>query len=49
MPEQRTVDGVLLRERIEQYLRESRLAGQQARVVPLTGDASDRKYFRIML
>jgi aminoglycoside/choline kinase family phosphotransferase len=48
MPDQRTADGTRLRERIEHYLRESRLAGLQARVVPLTGDASDRKYFRIM-
>ena len=34
--------------RIEQFLRESGLAGAGARVVPLTGDASDRKYFRII-
>ena len=34
--------------RIEQYLRESGLAGAGARIVPLTGDASDRKYFRII-
>jgi hypothetical protein len=36
------------RERIDRYLRESSLAGRGARVVPLTGDASDRKYFRII-
>src|SRR5437660_2675963 len=48
MTEQRTADGVQLRERIDRYLRESGLAGRQARVVPLTGDASDRKYFRII-
>src|SRR5262249_39791906 len=46
MAEQRTTDGT--RERIEQYLRESGLAERQAKVVPLTGDASDRKYFRII-
>jgi aminoglycoside/choline kinase family phosphotransferase len=48
MPEQRTADGTQLRERIDHYLRESPLVEQQARVVPLTGDASDRKYFRII-
>jgi aminoglycoside/choline kinase family phosphotransferase len=48
MTEQRTVDGAQLRERIDRYLRESGLAGRHARVVPLTGDASDRKYFRII-
>ena len=48
MPDQRTADGVNLRERIKQYLQESGLATDRARVVPLTGDASDRKYFRII-
>jgi aminoglycoside/choline kinase family phosphotransferase len=46
--EQRTAEGLDARQRIDQYLRESRLAGARARVVPLTGDASDRKYFRII-
>src|SRR5438876_5029022 len=48
MTDQRTADGVRLRERIDQYLHESGLAGRNARVVLLTGDASDRKYFRII-
>jgi aminoglycoside/choline kinase family phosphotransferase len=48
MTDQRTADGVRLRERIDQFLRESGLAERHARVVPLTGDASDRKYFRII-
>ena len=48
MNEQRTAEGLQLRERIAQYLAESGLAGANARVVPLTGDASDRKYFRII-
>jgi aminoglycoside/choline kinase family phosphotransferase len=34
--------------RIEQYLTESGLAAERPRVVPLTGDASDRRYFRIL-
>jgi aminoglycoside/choline kinase family phosphotransferase len=37
-----------LRARIDRYLQDSGLAGRDARVVPLTGDASDRKYFRII-
>jgi aminoglycoside/choline kinase family phosphotransferase len=36
------------RDRIDRYLQESGLAARGARVVPLTGDASDRRYFRIM-
>src|SRR5258706_12591653 len=35
-------------ERIQQFLRESQLADPTARAVPLTGDASDRRYFRIL-
>ena len=46
--EQRTADGLDIRERIGRYLQNSSLAGRNARVVPLTGDASDRKYFRII-
>ena len=46
MTEHRAADGV--RDRIDRYLAESQLAGSGPRVVPLTGDASDRKYFRII-
>ena len=45
---QRTADGLEVRDRIDRYLNASGLATRQARVVPLTGDASDRKYFRII-
>ena len=48
MPNQRTEEGADVRTRIDRYLRDSGLADRQARVVPLTGDASDRKYFRII-
>ena len=48
MTDQRTADGADLRDRIERYLDESGMAGDKPRVVPLTGDASDRKYFRII-
>ena len=37
-----------VRERIDAYLRRTGLAEQHARVVPLTGDASDRRYFRVL-
>ena len=38
-----------VRDRIDAYLSESGLAERQPRIVPLTGDASDRKYFRVHL
>ena len=34
--------------RIDNYLASSGLAGRSPKVVPLTGDASDRQYFRIL-
>ena len=37
------------RDRIQGYLERSGLAASKPRVVPLTGDASDRRYFRILL
>ena len=37
------------RERIDGYLERSGLARRSPRVVPLTGDASDRRYFRVLL
>src|SRR5258708_40094130 len=37
------------RQRIQGYLDRSGLAAGNPRVVPLTGDASDRRYFRILL
>jgi hypothetical protein len=37
-----------LRDRIDRYLDESGLGVRGGRVVPLTGDASDRRYFRII-
>ena len=48
MTEQRTADGAQLRDRIDRYLGDSGIGGTMPRVVPLTGDASDRKYFRII-
>ncbi len=37
-----------LRPRIAAYLESSRLAHRTPRIVPLTGDASDRRYFRLI-
>jgi N-acetylmuramate 1-kinase len=37
------------RERIEGYLEQSGLASKNPRVVPLTGDASDRRYYRVLV
>src|SRR4030095_7263797 len=38
-----------VRPRIDQFLSETGLAARGAKVVPLTGDASDRRYVRILL
>jgi aminoglycoside/choline kinase family phosphotransferase len=35
--------------RLEQYLAEQHLTGRTLKVMPLTGDASDRRYFRVLL
>lgn len=35
--------------RIDRYLLESGLSARKPRVLPLTGDASDRRYFRVLL
>jgi aminoglycoside/choline kinase family phosphotransferase len=47
--ERRMADGTDARARIDQYLADAGLAAHEPRVVPLTGDASDRRYFRILL
>src|SRR3954447_13521117 len=41
-------NGSDVRGRIDRYLEDSGLGGGKPRVVPLTGDASDRRYFRII-
>jgi aminoglycoside/choline kinase family phosphotransferase len=45
----RTAEGADSRDRIDRYLHASGLASRSPKVVPLTGDASDRRYFRILL
>ena len=47
--EKRQPDAADQRDRIESYLQRSGLASRTPRVVPLTGDASDRRYFRVLL
>ena len=47
MTDRRSPDDVRIR--IEKYLDESGLAGREPKVVPLTGDASDRRYFRLLI
>jgi aminoglycoside/choline kinase family phosphotransferase len=44
----RTDDDAANDDRIDRYLRANGLDGPGTRVVPLTGDASDRRYFRII-
>lgn len=38
-----------MRARIDQFLAEAGLSARGAKVVPLSGDASDRRYFRVLL
>ncbi|HSC29836.1 MAG TPA: phosphotransferase [Vicinamibacterales bacterium] len=49
MPDKHQTDATGQRERIDEYLRQSALLSRSPRVVPLTGDASDRRYYRILL
>ncbi|MBI2835103.1 MAG: phosphotransferase [Acidobacteria bacterium] len=37
-----------VRDRLQAYLERTRLVDRSARIVPLTGDASDRRYFRVL-
>ena len=47
--DQRAADGADVHDRITRYLVASGLHGRGPKVVPLTGDASDRRYFRVLL
>jgi N-acetylmuramate 1-kinase len=47
IPDQR--DGIEARDKIDGYLTRSGLSSRSPRVVPLTGDASDRRYFRVLM
>jgi N-acetylmuramate 1-kinase len=47
--DKRQSEATLQRERIDGYLQRSGLAARGPRIVPLTGDASDRRYYRVLL
>src|SRR3954463_9247337 len=49
IPDKRQADGTETREKIDGYLTRSGLASRSPRVVPLTGDASERRFFRFRL
>ena len=49
MSENRSPDVTEQLERVDVYLERSGLAARSARVVPLTGDASDRRYYRVLM
>jgi N-acetylmuramate 1-kinase len=49
MNDKRQLDGAGVRDRIDGYLKRSSLASKSPRVLPLTGDASDRRYFRVLM
>ena len=48
MTDKRQTDSADVRDRIDGYLKRADLASRSTRVVPLTGDASDRRYFRVL-
>jgi aminoglycoside/choline kinase family phosphotransferase len=49
MSDKRQAEAADVRDRIQGYLKRRELAGKSPRVLPLTGDASDRRYFRVLL
>src|SRR6476620_7577835 len=49
MMEKRQVGSADAREKIDGYLQRSGLAERSPRVMTLTGDASDRRYFRVLV
>jgi aminoglycoside/choline kinase family phosphotransferase len=49
MIEKRQPESADAREKVEGYLQRSGLSVRSPRVVPLTGDASDRRYFRVLV
>ena len=48
MTEKRSPDSIEQRERIDVYLGRNGFSALQPRIVPLTGDASDRRYYRVL-
>jgi aminoglycoside/choline kinase family phosphotransferase len=48
MMDRRSAAQQVIRDKIDRCLERAKLAGPQVRVVPLTGDASTRQYFRVL-
>ena len=48
MTDKRDPDSAEQRERIDVYLGRNGLTANSTRIVPLTGDASDRRYYRVL-
>ena len=48
MTDKRNPESAEQRERIDTYLGRTGLNGRNPRIVPLTGDASDRRYYRVL-
>ena len=48
MTDKRNPESAEQRERIDTYLGRTGLNGRSPRIVPLTGDASDRRYYRVL-
>ena len=46
--DRRSPEQQAIRDKIDRCLERAKLAGPQVRVVPLTGDASTRQYFRVL-
>ncbi len=46
--DRRPAEAAEQKERIDTYLQRSGLAARSPRIVPLTGDASDRRYYRVL-
>jgi aminoglycoside/choline kinase family phosphotransferase len=47
--DRRSPDNAPTRDRVQDFLERRSLGTRGARIVPLTGDASDRKYFRLLI
>jgi N-acetylmuramate 1-kinase len=48
MTDKRASEEIDVRKRIDRYLHDNGLDGRAQNVIPLTGDASDRRYFRVI-
>jgi aminoglycoside/choline kinase family phosphotransferase len=49
LADRRIPENAPVRDRVEEYLQRAGRSARDVRVVPLTGDASDRRYFRLLI